>query len=416
MATKKVKMTETPAFNFEDFQKEAIAGLFGGKNLGGEDGVLAPLVQHLLNSALKGEAKGHVQQDKSQGIKNRLNGTTNKRVKTQYGEVDITPPRDRNGTFEPQLLGKWDRKLGTGLNEQILYLYALGNSYSDIQHQLKMLYGIEMSAGTITAITDEVYSELSAWQNRRLESMYTVLFLDGIFFTSREENVSKKRVIYSVYGINCEGQRDVLGIYIRNVEAASEWASILNDIKRRGVEDVLFVCVDGLAGFKDAIEQVFPMSLVQRCIVHMVRNCTKFVAEKDIKKVCKDLREIYQAVDITQAEIALESFKEKWDEKYPDISKAWDKDWTELTNFMGFSEHIRRIIYTTNAVEALHRQIRKVTKTKGSWTTDKSLLKQIYLILTYGKGGWKRDVFGWKIMSKELQEKFGDRYEKHLML
>lgn len=412
---KKVKIETTP-FNFEEFQKEALAGLYGGKKLGGEEGVLAPLVQHLINAALKGEVKGHIQEEKSQGVGNRLNGYTDKTVKTEYGEVKINPPRDRNGTFEPQILGKWDRKLGTGLNEQIMYLYALGNSYTDIQYQLKVLYGVEMSTATITAITDEVYSELNAWQNRRLESMYTVLFLDGIYFTSREETVSKRRVIYSVYGVDCEGKRDVLGIYIRDVEAASEWTSILNDIKRRGVEDVLFVCIDGLRGFKDAIEQIFPQSLVQRCIVHMVRSCTKYVSDKDIKKVCKDMREIYQAADILQAEIALEAFKEKWDSKYPEISQAWEKDWTELTNFMGFSKHVRRIIYTTNAVEALHRQIRKVTKTKGSWTNDKSLIKQIYLILTYGKGGWKRDVFSWKTMAKDLIEKFGDRYERHLLL
>ena len=189
-------------------------------------------------------------------------------------------PRDRNGTFEPQLLGKWDRKLGTGLNEQILYLYALGNSYTDIQHQLKMLYGVEMSTGTITAITDEVYSELSAWQNRRLETMYTVLFLDGIYFTSREENVSK-RGLFIQYTVSIARSKRCTG-HLHTQCRGSQWVgqNILNDIKRRGVEDVLFVCVDGLAGFKEAIEQMFPMSLVQRCIVHMIRNCTKFVSDK----------------------------------------------------------------------------------------------------------------------------------------
>jgi putative transposase len=411
--TKKGIPIESEPFNYGEFEKEAISALYRGENLAGENGILTGLIQKLVNAALSGEADGHISNEKEKGVKNRRNGYTQKTLKTTYGPIEITPPRDREGTFEPQIIKKWDRKIGTGLNEQILLMYAHGNSYTDIQHQIKKIYGLAYSTATISEVTDQVYTEVANWQQRRLPSMYAVLFLDGIYFTSRENGTSQKRVIYSLYGINCEGQREVLGIYIKDSEGASHWASVLQDIKNRGVEDVLFVCVDGLTGFKDAIEAVFPQSLVQRCIVHMIRSCVKFVPNKDLRPVCKDLKLIYGASDELSAQIALESFKVKWDGKYPEISKAWQKDWTELMNFMGFSENIRKIIYTTNAVEALHRQIRKVTKTKGSWTNDKALIKQIYLILTYGKGGWKREVMSWTPIARELKEKFGERFTKH---
>lgn len=407
------KVTE-PSFNFEEFEKEAISALYRGENLIGENGLLAVFMQRVINAALVGEVLDQIKQDKGEGKKNRRNGHTEKTLDTQFGEVTISPPRDRLGNFEPQLIGKWDRKLGTGLNDQILSMYAIGNSYTDIQHQLKKLYGVELSTGTISEVTDQVYTEITNWQQRQLKSMYPVLYLDGIYFTSRESGTSKKKVIYSAYGVDCEGNREVLGIYIRESEGAKEWGNILTDIKKRGVEDILFICIDGLPGFAEAIEEVYPMSLVQRCIVHMIRSCTKFVSDKNIREVCNDLKPIYKAVDEIQAKIALEAFKVKWDKYYPEISKAWEKDWTELTNYFSFGEGIRRIIYTTNAVEALHRQIRKVTKTKGSWVNDKSLVKQLYLLLHYGKGGWKRNVFSWTPISRELRDKFGERYTRHL--
>jgi transposase-like protein len=300
------------------------------------------------------------------------------------------------------------------LDNQILSLYAKGHSYSDIQHQLKTLYGIEYSTGSITEVTEQVWSEVLSWQQRVLQSFYSVIFLDGIYFKTREGGKSSTKVVYSVYGIDAEGRRDVLGIYIREAEGANEWGRILEDLRRRGVEDVLFFCVDGLKGFSEAILTVFPQSLVQRCIVHMVRSSTRFVSDKHIKGVCAGLKAIYTAADVNGADIALSAFKEKWHKLYPDIARSWEKDWTELIGFLDYTENIRRMIYTTNAVEALHRQIRKVTKTKGSWANDKALLKQIYLTLQYSADSWNRKAFNWNSIAIELKQKFGERFEKHV--
>lgn len=375
---------------------------------------MTALIQRLVNAALSGEMNAHLKEERFEGLKNRRNGHTSKQLDTELGVVGVSPPRDRAGRFEPQLVGKWDRQLGSGLNEQILMLYAHGNSYGDIQHQLKSLYGLEYSTASISEVTDQVWPEVLSWQQRGLNSFYVTIFLDGIYFTTREGGKSVKKVIFSVYGVTAEGERDVLGIYVREAEGAKEWGRVLEDLRKRGVEDVLFFCVDGLSGFSEAILEVFPQSFVQRCIVHMIRSSTKFVSDKDIKAVCGDLRGVYAAADDVQAQVALESFKQKWDKKYPEIAQKWEQAWAELMLFIDYGEHVRRMIYTTNAVEALHRQIRKVTKSKGSWTNDKALIKQLYLILHYGRGGWKKSVFHWTAISRELRERFGDRYTQHL--
>lgn len=417
MKKDKIKQTANPpaeAFDYEGFEKEAIGRLNGGASLVGPDGVLTELIQRIVNAALSGEVDSHIREEKAGGQSNRRNGHTSKTLDTELGPVPISPPRDRAGRFEPQLVGKWERQLGTGLDRQILTMYANGNSYGDIQHQVKQLYGLDYSPASIAEVTEQVWAEVVAWQQRPLLALYVAIFLDGMYFTSREGGRSAKKVVYSVYGVDAEGNRDVLGIYIRDTEGAGEWGRVLLDLQKRGVEDVLFFCVDGLAGFSEAILEVFPQSFVQRCIVHMVRSSTRFVPDKDMKPLCADLRRIYSAADEQQASGALDAFREKWDGKYPEIAKAWDQDWTELTPFLDFGEHTRRMIYTTNAVEALHRQLRKVTKTKGSWVNDKALLKQIYLILAYGRGGWDRKVFNWNAISRELCERFGGRFTKHL--
>lgn len=411
----KNKDTATPeSFQFDAFESEAISRLQNGDSLVGSDGILTGLIQRIVNAALSGEADAHIRGDKQSGQANRRNGYTEKKLGTELGPVLINPPRDRAGRFEPQLVGKWERQLGTGLDRQILSMYANGNSYGDIQHQLRQLYGLDYSPASIAEVTEQVWGEVAAWQQRDLLPFYAVIFLDGMYFTSREGGKAVKKVVYSVYGVDAEGNREVLGIYIRDSEGAGEWGRVLEDLRKRGVEDVLFFSVDGLSGFGEAILEVFPKSFVQRCIVHMIRSSTRFVPDKDMKKVCAGLRRIYTGADELQARIALESFRLEWDKKYPEIAKAWEKDWDELVPFMDYGKDIRRMIYTTNAVEALHRQVRKVTKTKGSWVNDKALLKQIYLILTYGKGGWKRKVFNWNAISRELSERFGERFTVHL--
>ena len=364
----------TQVFDYGEFEREAIDGLQSGKGLVGTEGVLTSLIQRLVNAALNGEMIGHLREEKLEGHANRRNGKLGKQLDTELGEISIETPRDRLGKFEPQLVGKWQRQLGTGLDKQILLMYAKGHSYSDIQYQLKTLYGLDYSTASLSEVTEQVWSEVLAWQQRALQAFYSVIFLDGIYFKTREGGKSMTKVIYSVYAVDAEGRRDVLGVYIRESEGANDWGLILEDLRRRGVEDVLFFCVDGLKGFSDAILEVFPQSLVQRCIVHMVRSSTRFVSDKHIREVCAGLKAIYTAADVTGAEVALSAFKEKWHKLYPDIAKSWEKDWTELVGFLDYTENLRRMIYTTNAVEALHRQIRKVTKTKGSWVNDKALL------------------------------------------
>jgi putative transposase len=413
--TTKIKSPPSAApFDYPEFETDAINRLGNGDGLVGANGILTSLIQRIVNAALSGEVNAQLKEDRAMDKKNRRNGYTEKTLDTELGPVKINPPRDRSGRFEPQLVGKWERQLGTGLDKQILSMYANGNSYGDIQFQLKQLYGLEYSPSSIVEVTEQVWGEVVSWQQRSLLAFYVTIFLDGMYFTSREGGKSTKKVMYTVYGINAEGERDVLGIYIRDSEGANEWGRVLEDLRKRGVEDVLFFCVDGLNGFGEAILEVFPKAFVQRCIVHMIRSSTKFVSDKDIKSVCSDLRSIYTAADELQASMALEAFREKWDKKYPEIATAWEKDWAELTPFMDFGEHIRRMIYTTNAVEALHRQVRKVTKTKGSWVNDKALIKQIYLILIYGRGGWKKKVFNWNAISRELCERFGERFTQHL--
>lgn len=412
--TKLKGSSEEGSFNYDEFEKEAIDRLKEGAGLVGSDGVLTGLIQRLVNAALSGEMNAHLKQERSAGVKNRRNGHTSKQLDTELGPVSISPPRDREGNFKPQLVGKWSRQLGTGLDRQILMMYAHGNSYGDIQAQLRQLYGLEYSTASITEVTEQVWTEVHTWQQRTLERFYSVIFLDAIHFTTREGGKAVKKAVYSVYGVDAQGERDVLGIYIRDAEGSKDWGRVLEDLRRRGVEDVLFFCVDGLSGFSEAILEVFPQSFVQRCIVHMIRSSTRFVSDKHIKPVCADLRAVYTAADQIQAQLGLEAFRQKWDGKYPEIAQSWEQNWDELMLFMDYGENIRRMIYTTNSVEALHRQIRKVTKSKGSWANDKALLKQLYLILTYGRGGWKRKVFNWNIISRELRERFGQRYTQHL--
>lgn len=412
--SKKREEKKEESFNYEEFERDAISRLRDGDNLVGKEGIFTSLIQRIVNSALEGEMIAHLNDSKSKGISNRRNGHTSKRVKSSMGPFEVSPPRDRNGSFEPEIVGKWDRQLGSGVEEQILSFYASGNSIEDIRKQLALIYGLDYSHGTISAVTDGVWKEVLDWQERVLESCYVVIFLDAIHFKVRKDGVVKTQAIYTVYGINPDGERDVLGLYLGENEGAKHWGLILEDLAKRGVESVLFFCIDGLKGFKESIAEVFPNSLIQRCIVHMVRNSVRFVSDKDKRVICKDLKRIYTAADRTQAEIALEVFQQTWDHKYPEVAKAWKRDWEELMAFMDYGQHIRRMIYTTNAVEALHRIMRKTTKTKGAWVNEKGLLKQLYLSLKFNESSWKRSVAYWRNIQRELALKFGEQYTQWL--
>jgi len=409
----KAKKT-SPSFDYASFEREAIARLHQGAELLGEDGILTSLVQRIVDAALEGELDAHLSREREAGQKNRRNGHTRKRIRSSLGEVEIHPPRDRGGRFDPQLIRRWSRELGSGVTDQILSLYARGNGVRDIQMHLKELYGLDYSESSISAVTDRVWEEVLSWQQRALESCYVVVFLDAIHFKVRESGQVQTKAIYTVYGVDIEGNRDVLGLYLHESEGARHWGLILEDLRRRGVEEMLFCCVDGLKGFPEVIETVFPHAIIQRCIVHLIRSSTRFVADKDRKAICRDLRKIYTATTQSEARLALDAFAQIWDQKYPQISRTWREQWQEWSAFLDFGPEIRRVIYTTNSVEALHRIMRKATKTKGAWVHDKSLLKQLYLALEYQRKSWDRKVFKWSSIHQELLTKFGQRYTKWL--
>lgn len=395
-------------------RNEMLSRLYKGDPILGEKGVFTNLLQSFVNAALEGEMDNFLQEAKDESTENRRNGHTSKSLRSTAGPLSIQTPRDRSGDHEPVIVKKRERELGTGLDEIILSLYARGQSVEDVRFQLHQIYGLEVSTGAISAVTDRVWSEIIEWQQRPLATCYTIIYLDAIHYKVREDGKVISKAIYTVYSVTTDGQRDILGLYLSQSEGARQWGLILEDIKRRGVEDVLFFSVDGLTGFKDVIEQSFPFSALQRCIVHKIRNSTRYVSDKDIKAVCRDLRKIYTASNREQALIALEAFGEQWNAKYKEIKPSWEADWDDLMVFMDYGENIRRMIYTTNPVEAVHRVMRKVTKTKGAWSNDKGLLKQLYLTLKYNEKSWKRTAFNWKVIQRELMEHFGERYIQYL--
>lgn len=414
------KKQRTKAPRMEDLipdaarRSEVLRRLYNNDSLLGEGGIFTDMLQSMINAALEGEIDYTLQSESESGSSNRRNGHTNKKVRSSAGTLDIQPPRDRDGVHEPIILKKWQRSLGTGIDEIILSLYARGQSVEDVRFQLRKLYGVELSAGVISSVTDRIIPEITQWQNRPLQSFYVIIYLDALHYKVRQDGRIISKAFYTTYAVDANGQRDILGLYLTESEGARQWGLILEDLKRRGVEDVLFFCIDGLTGFKDVIEEVFPKSQIQRCIVHMIRNSVKFVSYKDIKAVCADIKTIYTAANREQAAVALESFCITWDKKYKEISPKWRANWDELMAFMDYSANIRKLIYTTNPVEGVHRIIRKVTKTKGAWSNDIGLLKQIYLTLTYSETSWKRSISNKLDIKRELIDQFGERYSKHL--
>lgn len=410
---KKTQKTEKAGFDYASFEQEALQGLIGGKGLVGSDGILKGLIKHLVESALDGEMDAHLSSDAG-GAGNRRNGHTSKKLRTQLGEVPVSPPRDRNGTFEPQLVGKWDRDLNSGLDNQVLELYSLGNSYDDIQRHIQRMYGVDLSKAQLSAITDRVLAEVEKWQKRALKSFYILVFLDAICFKVREDGKVKDKAVYTVYGVDADGNRDVIGLRVGDSEGAKQWGRVLESLRDRGVEDVLFFAVDGLAGFKEAIHAVFPASTVQRCIVHMVRNAIRFVDDADAREVASGLKSVYTADDEAQGLEALAQFEAKWGAKYPEIGRAWRENWLELTAFFNFNWAVRKLIYTTNAVEGLHRMMRKTTKTKGAFVSENALIKLLYLTLDRKKDVWARQIHAYKAVQRSLMREFGERFSKHV--
>jgi putative transposase len=393
-------------FNFKQFEEEAIGQLRSGKPLEGKDGVLAPLIKRLVEASLNGELDAHLNSEDSP---NRRNGKMSKRVKTGFGTVEINTPRDRNGSFEPETLPKRQTTLGEALDNKVISMYSKGMSYNDICSHLEELYGLLVSPATLTAITDRVLEDVKSWQNRPLESIYPIVWLDAIHYKVKEQGSIKTKAVYCVIGLNREGVKDLLGLYIGESEGSRFWLQILTDIQNRGVKDIFIACIDNLKGFAEAIESIFPQTEVQLCVIHQIRNSTKYVAYKERKEVMADLREVYQASTLEQAEKALFSLDLKWAKRYPLMVKSWLNNWNRLSNYFKHPKEIRAIMYTTNIIESFHSQLRKITKTKRVFHSDQSLLKLLYLVFQNNKTGWLAPVLGWKKLGAQLSIIFEER-------
>ena len=390
------------------------AHLYSKRPLLEAGGGFAELLQSMVNATLEGEVDAHLEESRAGGRANKRNGYTDKTVLSQAGPLDIRTPRDRDGSFEPELVAKRERQLSSGLDEQILALYAQGNSVEDVRRLLRQLFSVDISAGKISAITDRILPEIEAWRSRRLQSFYPVVYLDAIHFKVRHEGVYSTRAFYTVYAVDVQGQRDLLGMYVEQAEGASRWAMVLADLQNRGVEDILVVCTDNLRGFSEAITEVFPGAVVQKCIVHMLRHSLRFVDERDRKTVLADLRKIYTAATREQARSNLDAFAATWGQKYSLIVRQWTEQWEELMAFLDFAPQMRRMIYTTNPVEALHRIMRKLIKGKAAWVSEQALVKQLYLSLMQNKQSWQRKAYGWKSIMRDLVERYGERIMVHL--
>ena len=346
--------------------------------------------------------------DENSCRKNYRNGYSKKAVKTQLGEVEVKIPRDRNGEYEPQIIGKYSRN-ADGMEEKILGLYSCGMSQRDIAEQIKNLYDVEISDGLVSKIVEKVTPEINAWQNRPLESVYPFVFMDAIHYKVKENHQYITKAAYVVLGIQLDGRKDILGVWIGEHESAKFWLSVMNDLKNRGIKDVYVFCVDGLTGFREAINTAFPKAQIQRCIIHQIRSSTKYVSYKDIKALMADLKQVYQAINEDEAMNALVRFKEKWEKTYPSCVRSWEENWDILSTFFAYPAEVRRIIYTTNIIEGLNRQFRKISKNKPSFTNDDSLRKLLYLASKNIVEHWTAVCRNWDMVSNYLTIMFYDR-------
>ena len=370
-------------------------------------------LQEMLEAELEVEL-GYVKGDrKNKNTDNRRNGTTKKTVSTRFGEIELDIPRDRNGEFEPVVVPKHTRDI-SGIEEQIISLYARGMSTRDIHDQVKDLYGIEVSADMVSKITDKIIPQINEWKNRPLEPVYPFIFLDAIHYKVREDGQIKNKAAYVVLGVTLDGFKDILGIWIGETESSKFWLGVLNDLKNRGVEDVLIFSVDGLTGLKEAIQAAYPNAEIQRCIIHQLRNSFKYVSYKDLREFANDFKEVYKAVNEEEGYQKLLDLEEKWGKKYPYAIKSWDMNWDVLSPFFKYPIEIRKIMYTTNIIEGLHRQFRKVTKTKSVFPTDLSLEKMLYLASQNVMKKWTQRYRNWDSILNQLMIFFEGRVEQYL--
>ena len=364
-------------------------------------------IQTMMNAEFD-SSMGYEKSDNKIEKSNYRNGYSSKKVKSQFGEFELSVPRDRNAEFEPQIVPKNKRDI-SGIEDKIISLYAKGLTTRDINEQIQELYGIEVSATMVSNITDQIIPEIKEWQERPLDDVYPFIFIDAVHFSVREDNHIVKKAAYVVLGINSEGFKEILGIWIGENESAKYWLGVLNELKQRGIKDILIICSDNLTGIKEAINAAFPNTVQQRCIVHMIRNSVKFVNYKDLKSFTNDLKKIYTSVDEEKGYEQLQEVKNKWSDKYASAFKTWEENWDAICPFFQFSESIRKIMYTTNTIESLNRQFRKFTKTKSVFPTDMSLLKCLYLATKNISKKWDQAYRNWGPILSELSIMFDGR-------
>ena len=371
------------------------------------------MVGEMLENGLEGELDdelGYTKYDyRNKSSENSRNGYSKKTLKTSFGGTEIKVPRDRDGEFEPQLVKKNQTTLTGDIEEKILSMYAKGMTTSDIETHIQDIYGLECSDSTISRITDKILPVVREWQSRPLEEVYAVVFMDAIHFHVRSEGQIVKKAVYIAIGINMDGLKEVLGMWVGENESAKFWLSVMNGLRNRGLQDILIACVDGLTGFPAAIEAVYPKTEIQQCIIHQIRNTTKFVSYKDIKALMADLKKVYAAIDEQTALSELENFDEKWGNKYPKIAISWREKWANLSTYFKYPQEVRTLIYTTNAIEGFNRQLRKVTKNKGVFPTDDSLLKMLYLAMMDITKKWTGKRREWGQIHSQLEIFFADR-------
>ena len=375
--------------------------------------MMSVLLEGVLDEELD-EELGYSKYDyRNKDTDNSRNGHSSKTMHTSYGDMNVAIPRDRNGEFEPQVIKKYQNTVTQDMEEKIISMYAKGMTTGDIESHMRELYDIDISDSTISRITDKVLPIVKEWQERPLSEVYAVVFMDAIHYHVRSEGRIVKRAVYIIIGIDMYGRKDVLGMYVGENESAKFWLSIMNGLKNRGISDILITCVDGLTGFTQAIEAVFPKTEIQHCIIHQIRNSTRFVSYKDIKLLMADLKRVYAAPTEEIAFSELESFGEKWNGKYPKIYKSWNDHWATLSTYFKYPEPVRRLIYTTNAIEGFNRQLRKVTKSKTVFPSDDSLLKMLYLAMIDITKKWDGHRKDWGVIHSQLEIYFEERLEEY---
>lgn len=391
-----------------ELQKKALEQFKSGQSLFGKDGAFAPMLKQFLESALEAEMSEHLdEQKRDQG--NKRNGKGKKTIKSSTGSFDIETPQDRQSSFDPQIVKKRETVLADSLQDKIIGLYGLGMSLRDISDHIKEMYDTEISHTLLGQITDRIIPQVKAWQNRPLEPVYCIVWMDAMHYKVRSEGKVEHKALYNILGVNAAGMKEILGMYVSESEGANFWLQVLTDLHNRGLKDILIACTDNLRGFSEAIQSVYPKAEVQSCMVHQVRNSLKYVASKDQKAFMKELKEVYRADTKELAETALLNLSEKWGKKYPIVIQSWEANWEKLTTYFQYTAPIRKLIYTTNAVEGYHRQIRKVTKTKGAFTSDMALLKLVYLATKNIEKKWTSPLQNWSLTVQQLAIKFGDR-------